>query len=303
LSPAEKIVTAYGGKWNGRSGMICCPLHDDKTPSLKVSDHPTHGVDLHCFGGCPWQPIKDELKRQGFIERRLGGDVSPPTQVIDFQNRYKADAENKSALARSIWNECRSARGTIVETYLRKARGLALDAIPMSIRFHPGLQHKPTSITLPCMVAAIQGPDRRIIAIHRTYLREDGAGKSPVSPRMVLGPYAGGAIRFGYASPRMLIGEGVESTLSAMQIFKMSGWAGISTAGLRSVVLPSEVTEVMIAADHDTPDPKTGIRPGIDAAEHAAERFRSEGRRVSIELPTNGAKDFNDVILQGAFAA
>lgn len=40
----QDAVKFYGFEMN-RSGMMCCPFHDDKTPSLKVySDH------FCCFG-------------------------------------------------------------------------------------------------------------------------------------------------------------------------------------------------------------------------------------------------------------
>ena len=40
---ARDAITQYGFKVN-RSGMICCPFHKDKTPSMKVEKR------FYCFG-------------------------------------------------------------------------------------------------------------------------------------------------------------------------------------------------------------------------------------------------------------
>ena len=45
---------------------------------------------------------------------------------------------------------------------------------------------------------------------------------------------------------------------------------------------------VVIAADHDG--------PGLKAAEAAADRWQSEGRRVRIARPDRAGADFNDIL-------
>src|SRR4051794_25717263 len=68
---AKAITAALGGRWHGRYGLCRCPVHADRTPSLKVKEDPrkSDGVDLHCFGGCDWRDIKTELSRQGLIPK------------------------------------------------------------------------------------------------------------------------------------------------------------------------------------------------------------------------------------------
>jgi CHC2 zinc finger len=43
--PASEYVTAFTGVPVPASGKICCPLHDDRTPSFKA-----YGSRWHCFG-------------------------------------------------------------------------------------------------------------------------------------------------------------------------------------------------------------------------------------------------------------
>jgi hypothetical protein len=66
---ARAITKALGGKWAGRHGLACCPVHADKTPSLKVRDdaRKEDGIDVHCFAGCDWKDIKDTFRKQGLL--------------------------------------------------------------------------------------------------------------------------------------------------------------------------------------------------------------------------------------------
>ena len=75
---AQKITKDLGGKWHGRYGTVCCPCHDDKNPSLQISDADDGSLIVHCHGGCDWKVIKDELKRRGLYDDGFangGGNV------------------------------------------------------------------------------------------------------------------------------------------------------------------------------------------------------------------------------------
>ena len=105
---------------------------------------------------------------------------------------------------------------------------------------------------------------------------------------MMLGACAGGAVRLGPVARRLAIAEGIETALSIAQACtEVPVWAALSTSGMRALLLPSEVREVILCADGD--------QAGHDAAAAAGEKFRVEGRRVRISAPPDGA-DFNDVL-------
>jgi putative DNA primase/helicase len=110
-------------------------------------------------------------------------------------------------------------------------------------------------------------------------------------PKMMLGPCRGGAVRLASLDPNdwLVIGEGIETTLSVMQACGIPGWAALSAGGIQNLVLPPEANMVLICADNDA----NGV--GRRAAESAAERFVREGRRVRITMPPNEGQDFNDV--------
>ena len=84
-----------------------------------------------------------------------------------------------------------------------------------------------------------------------------------------------------------MIGEGIETTLSMIQMSGRPGWAAGSAVMMRSLDLPPNVRTVIILADGDT--------PGENAAQASARRWLREGRRVKIVRAPPG-KDFNDVL-------
>lgn len=182
----------------------------------------------------------------------------------------------------AIW---RAGIGTRVETYFA-SRGIELPP-PDTLRFHPGLKH-PSGIW-PAMVALVTNGRTGIPqAIHRTFLARDGVGKAPVDPqKMMLGPCRGGAVRLAEPGDVLMVGEGIETCLAAMQAIGHPAWAALSTSGMRGLDLPENVRDVIVLADGD--------EPGEAAARDCAARWSRQGRRVRIARPPLGA-DFNDLL-------
>ena len=87
------------------------------------------------------------------------------------------------------------------------------------------------------MVALVtDGIANKPVAIHRTFLARDGNGKAPVDPtKMMLGPCRGGAVRLGQGDRVMVVGEGIETVLSAMQLWELGGLSALSASGLRAL--------------------------------------------------------------------
>ncbi len=111
---------------------------------------------------------------------------------------------------------------------------------------------------------------------------------------MSLGAVGGGAVRLAPASEHLAVGEGIESSLSVMQVTGVPTWAALSAGGIKLLILPPLplASVITITADNDP--------TGLAAAHDAAERWTREGRRVRIALPPEG-RDFND-LLRGAAA-
>jgi hypothetical protein len=203
-----------------------------------------------------------------------------PHRTADLDNTKRTQA------ALAILAATTSAGGTPVETYLA-TRNLHVP-MPSTLRFHPGLKH-PSGAIWPAMVALVtRGVDDIPLAIHRTFLARDGSGKAPVDPqKMMFGPCQGGAVRLAPASDVLMVGEGIETCLAAMQARGLPAWAALSTSGVLGLELPDEVQDVIVLADGD--------EAGKAAARGAGLRWKREGRRVRIAHPPRGL-DFNDML-------
>ncbi|WP_037281989.1 DUF7146 domain-containing protein [Rubellimicrobium mesophilum] len=287
---ARDLTHALKGTWFGQYGIACCPAHGDRSPSLSIKDGQDGRLLLHCFAGCSYETVRDALQDRGLLEEPWRPALPQP-HVLHRPEAATPTGDRDDAArterALALWKASGPASGTLVETYLA-SRGLVLPPGDV-LRFHPGLKH-PSGGRWPAMVARVtRGLDGAPLAIHRTFLARDGAGKAPVSPdKMMLGPTRGGVVRLAEASERVMVGEGIETCLSVMQALGgQPSWAALSTSGLRSLDLPSSVREVVILADGDD--------PGEAAARAAAQRWQRDGRRVRIARPLLG-QDFNDLL-------
>lgn len=280
---AKRIADSLDGHKSGSSWMARCPAHDDRTPSLSIRDA-NDKVLVHCFAGCAQRDVISALAARGLWP--IGSSDRVPIlsrRCAKPDNKPQSDL-GRSAAARSIWQASAPAAETLVEEYLA-SRGLPLPHAP-TIRFHPRLKHRSSKV-FPGMVARVQnGSDGEAFAIHRTFLAPDGSGKAPVKPpKMMLGPSKRGAVRLAAAGELLMVGEGIETCLAAMQKTGHPAWAGLSAEGLRAIHLPPNVRKVVVLADGDD--------TGDAAARDCARRLIAEGREVQTAQAPPG-KDFND---------
>lgn len=285
---AETIAKALGGRKAGGGWSARCPAHDDRTPSLSLRDAGDGKVLVCCHAGCDQGEVIASLKRCGLWTQngprlfRFG-----PSRRVPKPTEPDHDDTKRTEAAMSLWHAAKPAVGTLVKAYL-ESRGLGLPATS-KLRFHALLKH-PSGHSWPAMIALVtRGSDDTPLAIHRTFLARNGAGKAPVNPqKMMLGPCRGGAVRLAEPGDVLMIGEGIETCLAAMQETGLPAWAALSTAGLRALNLPKAVRDVIVLADGDD--------PGEAAARDCALRWKRDGRRVRIARPPKGM-DFNDMLV------
>jgi putative DNA primase/helicase len=247
---AETIASALGGHRAGTTWMARCPVHEDRSPSLSITTGKDGKVLVRCHAGCDQRDLIAALLQRGLWQ--TNGRVSG----IAFNHRRRlaeepdADTLRRRAAALAIWQASQAAQGSPVGTYLR-SRGLDLPVSPV-LRSHAGLKH-PLGGVWSAMVALVtHGATGSPIAVHRTFLARDGGGKAPVDPaKMMLGPCRGGAVRLGEPGAVLMVGEGIETCLAAMQATGNAAWAALSTSGLRSLDLPRDIRDVIVLADGD----------------------------------------------------
>jgi hypothetical protein len=283
---ARDITSALEGRWNAGTarGSTRCPCHDDRSPSLSIRDGDEPGrILVHCFAGCDHHDILAALRDRGLLEggahrheprpRRM---EPPPVITPDPQ-------------ALAMWGAASPAEHTIVQRYLR-ARGITI-APPPSLRCAGGGYLERAD---PAMVAAVQAPDRRTIAVQVTRLDPSGERKAKVAlPRQTIGALGNGAVRLAAAGDVLGLAEGVESALSAMQLSGIPTWACLGASRMYRVAVPASVRELHIFVDNDG--------PGRSAAERTARAHAH--RRVVLRSPPACLNDWNDFLRAKEIAA
>jgi putative DNA primase/helicase len=288
MNAAEIAVVLGDARREGRAWRCRCLSCGGRNLTLEDG---ASALLVTCWNNCDSRDVLAELRRRGLLDGR--SDFTP--RIVSAPRRD--DGASRTARAMKIWRDTERGAGSIVEAYLA-SRGITLDFWPLSLRFHPCCPRPKDNAgnyvsPLPAMVALVEHVERGPVAVHCTYLRPDGSDKADIEkPKAMFGPVSAAAVRFGMPrrGERHVVGEGIESTLSAAMPCGLSAWAALSEGGVRALILPPDATHIVIAADHDASG--TGER----AAHDAAERWLAEGCRVRIAMPPDAGTDFNDVL-------
>jgi hypothetical protein len=209
-----------------------------------------------------------------------------PEMVAPLQDEH----EGSLRAAAAIWRGTIAAPGSMTDLYL-STRGIRC-AIPPIIRHHPKLAYWDEGRNFGCypaLVAAVTDLlTGRFVGVHRVYLN-GSIDAGPARKAEILdnngrvlnvkksrGPTKGGGVVLGKltGAGRVYIGEGIETTLTAVSL---TGWPGIATLGasnMPKLELPPHARDLVIL-----PDPEDA---GMKAAADAAHRWAAQGRRVCI---------------------
>jgi Toprim domain len=238
-----------------------------------------------------------------------GGYVHPQaSRVADFaeakrrqneaQRKEREDKQRRTAAALALWNERAPFTGSPAETYLRTTRCLGdwLEAFDLdeSLGFHSACPFG--ADRLPCMLALVRNIQTdESQAIHRTALTLDNPPAR--INRLSLGPIGGGAIKLsldGDVTQGLLIGEGIETTLSASLLLQFRPcWSVLSRSGIAKFPILSGIESITITVDND--DSGDGQR---DAAALVDRLTKAGIEAVTARvLQTN---DFNDLLTKVA---
>jgi putative DNA primase/helicase len=288
------IVHALGGDLysGGSRASIPAPGHSDRDRS--VSLWLTGGrVVIHGFGGADWRAVRDDLRDRGFIDdggRLTGGGFGQPSTP-------RPDRRIRRETASRLW------AGIVGLTaadpaylYLRR-RAVRCGRRALNLGYHP---RAPLSVyreghrRRPAMVARISDPDERLTGVELTYLEPGGrlaAGLRLVRKTVGLVP-PGSAVRLFPVAEEMLVGEGVITTLSAVERFSLPGWALMAAHNLAAWTPPREVRRVLIAADRG--------RVGEGATVRLRQRLITQGLCAEVSWPGPPFGDWNEAAIVAA---
>ena len=272
MTDAKEIARRFNLRPVAGSFVGTCPACRYKD-SLRITSQ--NGRALWWCGAC---------QDQAAVTAAISGQAA---QAAPMAAAADASQTQKREWALNLWRDAQPAAGTVVERYLA-ARGITLrDDMPL--RFLPNHLCRDSGKRWPVMVALMVDCAGTPQAIHRTFIAQDGKGKAPIAtPRKTLGMVAGAAVRLAPVADRLVIGEGLETSISAGLMMGAPAWAAISAPNLEfKLKLPDSIREIIVAADHDG--------PGLKAARAALARWRAEGRAVKIARPQTPGQDFNDL--------
>ena len=273
---ADEVIAALGGKLPGEKCR--CPACGGK--SLSVTDSDTGKVLVKCWKGCSQEAVLNVLRAL-----KVWGWDRPPK--ITKAAEPKATAEERRKVALAILKAAKGGDPASVP-YLRK-RGIK--ATPACARLLTAAKAKALEVGLPRFPALVfpfvnEKGDR--LGCHVIKLTRDGDAKLECDkPKQSYGSIKGGYVELGRPEPTrpLIIGEGIETVLSAMQV---TGLPGIATTGVAflEAVVPPLASSYIIAADGDD--------AGRAAADKLAARL-SKLRKCRVAVP-EGVKDWNDAL-------
>ncbi len=224
------------------------------------------------------------------------------------QQQAEQWAQNLPGLIRQ-WNSAQPLTEHCAAGMYLARRGLPVptgDALPL--RFAPALPYWGDGEwlgTFPAMLAAVTSPTGALVALHRTYLTEDGR-KAPVPVTKKLtstaGPMAGASIKLWPPMQRngeMVLGlaEGIETAIAASAMAGIPAWPCVSAGGLEQFEPPAGVQRIYIFGDND----RNGT--GQRAAARLAQRAARMGLEARTLIPPSPGADWNDELTARRAAA
>lgn len=139
----------------------------------------------------------------------------------------------------------------------------------------------------PAVVAPIIGPDGSLQSVHRIYDADVDPRKKTLPP---VNTISGAAVRLHDPDEELGIGEGIENSLAAHELFGVPVWAALTANGIRSFEPPPGLLRLHIFADNDA------NYVGQEATFHLAKRVNRDGLTVEVHIPPIADTDWLDVL-------
>ena len=296
---ALAIIDAVGG--DPHTGEHCpCPVCGHNSLSVKNGDRVLVVVYCHLCGKEGGPAIIAKLREMGVWQ------TNAKLEAKEFTAQQRRSAQERRNYAVSIWNElCRSGARTRTMLLRDYLQGRGINTVPSTALVTLPLAYEGSEIcsSSPGMVLPVRDRDGRLQGIQTTWLSPDMKHKTTNEPqRQSYGLIKSNFIpltNLDYAKPppTLLIGEGVETVLSGMQV---TGLPGIVTAGagMMKYLEPPRCGEYVILADNGD----AGQTSASALASQLHQQFPDCTIRIATPTkPKRGKRgyDWNDLLMDG----
>jgi putative DNA primase/helicase len=294
---AEQLAAALGAKRSGRQFKCRCVAHEDRSPSMIIFDG-RNAVQVRCLAGCEPADIIAVLKSRGLWhgdeqqEQHSQKITSANVSHVSHETRAREQEQRMRVLARCIFDDARPIEGTLAQRYFESRELWSVARLVDDIRFHPRCPFG-TERGMAVVVAMRHVVSNAITAVQRIQLNRQGR---KIAKGMMLGSASGAAMKLQQLQDGDLhICEGLETGLATIAMDRGPLWALGSTSLIQSFPVLDGVRRLVIWADFDPVDPRTGRQPGFHAADLCAERWLCAGREALVLQPRQEGSDEADV--------
>jgi len=263
----------------GAGWVALCPAHDDRRPSLSVSEGPDGRILLYCFGGCPTQHVLAAMGLRWsdlFADDPLRRRDDRPKRTWTFTLRSSGP---KADLVQYV-EACRLPAGHPRLQAIARGLGVSPDAL---YRLQVGWDHERQAVAFPMSDAL-----GHIVGIR--FRRPDGSklslrgGSEGLFLPIDLEPRPG----------QLLITEGPTDCAAALTLgFQALGRPSCTGAQTQVVELVRRLrpTQAAVVADNDA--------AGLEGAQKLARALILHVGHVRLVQPPPGVKDLRAWVRQG----
>ena len=238
----------------------------------------------------PFEPLNEkEIAASNLAEKAMDSDDNISEA---------AEREGKIAWIRRQVENSIPVDATPAAKYLTDQRGLH-GPFPLSLRWSKNYQHAPDAISRPCMLSVVTNSKGEIVALQSTQLDpKTGAKACKTKPdRYTNGPASEGAVFLGVrgeTTQTLVIGEGVETTLTRNLIGPCDGYACLGN--LRYIQPEKHHKRVEILAENNN----------VAAARRLARQYTEQGifaYVVTVPDSLGPKADLNDAVRELGISA
>ena len=286
-----QVLSHFGFEHTGLK-HITCPICGGKK-KFRLNEHNGTAMYICTCGSGGVFKLLQEVTGRDF--KSLADEIDRVFGNVQNPSEYQAPKVNdRLATTVSRFRHISRLEGTDGELYLN---GRGITQMPTGgVKFSREERHTDENRKYQAMYAIASNEYGEAVQRHLTYLEGSKKAEIERNKKMLsLQEYSGSiAVKLFQARSTLGIAEGIETALSAHQLYKLPVWSALNATLLKKFKAPTGVDTLVIFADND----KNGT--GLNAAFECGNKnllSQNDVTRVIIKWPE--LPDFNDMLLNG----